>query len=117
MRILFCSFGIFFLVCLASFLTFDAILRILHERHYAEWEKAGKPFGFFFRPEPWKFYSKLEVKSWLAFQRMCFSMNFWTPAWMKNESRALNLLMWYRVLGGVGLLIWLILVYCLVYQI
>ena len=65
---------------LVSFGLFDRILRFQVENFQSDWEKEGKPIGFFWIPEDSSFISG-------SFQRSVrlLSWTFWSEPWMKNE--------------------------------
>src|SRR3982750_1327375 len=73
MKLVFVVFLIFMLCCISLFLLFDEILKFQHKNYYADWEADGKPYGFFFRPE-----GMFSFRSWLAMQRLCFSLTWKT---------------------------------------
>jgi hypothetical protein len=108
---IFVVFIIFLLCCISSFLIFDEIIRTQYKNHYSEWEKDGKPHGFFFKPKEVKSAFGVKLGSWLAMQRRCFLMNWKTPQWAFSEPKILRLIFWYRVLGVFGFLVWLCFVY------
>jgi hypothetical protein len=87
-------FIIFFLCGISEFLIFDQIIRIQYKNYYSEWEKAGKPHGFFFRPKEAFIIPNFmpEFGSWRAMQRLCFTFQWKTPEWAFNESKVLQLL-------------------------
>jgi len=117
MKIVVVVFGVFGLCCLASFLTFDSILRRLYEVHYGDWLNERRPYGFFYRPEGTpSFYTADGLKSWFALQRLRVSLTFRTPNWARNNGQLSKFLLRYRVLGVVSVLVWLVFAYCAIYQ-
>lgn len=117
MRVVFVVFIVFILSGLASVLTFDAILRILHEKCPEEWVRLNRQYGFFYRPEGRiNFYSREGVKSWWALQQICISLNIRTPDWASNDGNAKKLIFKYRFLNIFGFAVLLVFAYCTIYQ-
>ncbi len=106
---IFAVFISFFLCCISLFLIFDEIIRTEYKYHFSEWKNSGKPHGFFFRPEETKVVGGLVTRfgSWLAMQRLLFSLIWKTPEWALNESRILKLIVLYRILNFLALIVWL----------
>ena len=114
----FIAFIIFVLCCLSIFLLFDEILRIQYKQHYSEWLRDGKPYGFFFVPKETKtFFGAPGLRSWLAMQRRCLTLNWRTPSWARQEPKVLKLIFWYRILGVISFLVWLLFAFGAIYQI
>lgn len=75
-----------------AFLIFDALLRREYSEVPAEWERDGRPRGYFwYPPERSEFSGALKrgaiLRGWL----------FATPAWINDDSRHRTLLRWLRV--------------------
>jgi len=76
------------IVILAAFYLGSRLIRIEYEFHRENWEDDGKPADYF-SSVPGSHVSRFAVStSWL----------FATPEWMKGESRARKLIVWYRLL-------------------
>ena len=83
------------------FVLFDLILYLEHEYHNEEWEKDGRPGGFFWSPEG--------VSAWAGpFARgsLASAWLFSTPAWVSADQRARRLLFWYRAVWWISMIGW-----------
>jgi hypothetical protein len=79
---------------LIDFWLFDRLVRLEHQFHRREWEKDGKPIGFFWVPSESSVWSGAFARN-----RCSGAWSFRTPEWMRKDERALRLLFWYRWLG------------------
>jgi hypothetical protein len=89
----------FFLVpvLLLAFRLFDRLVKIEYERHRSNWEEDGKPLGFFWTPAEGRNITMILGSSW-ARNVCCLAWLGGTPDWMRNEPKALKMVVWYRVL-------------------
>jgi hypothetical protein len=100
----------------AGRLIIDKLVRLQYASHRAKWEEDGKPRGFFFRPPETRVLGGLFVtrsSSW-AFQKCSILWMLWTPEWMRQDRRALQLVIRLRVLtlaSTVGVVVWLLLAF------
>jgi hypothetical protein len=106
----------FMLTVFATCWTFDKLVRLQYASHRTKWEQDGKPRGFFFRPQETRVLGGLFVtrSSWWAFQKCSIHWILSTPEWMRQDRRALQLVIRLRVLtlastAGVG--VWLLLAF------
>ena len=98
------------IVLFGSFLTFDQLVGLEYNSHRAQWEKDGKPRGFFWFPrEYWRSQNVGWFNNWKSqyasnwtMQRNHFIWLFSTPEWMKQDEGAQKLVKRFRVL----VLIW-----------
>jgi len=81
------------------YILFGMIVQIEYERHHAEWERDGRPFGFFERPDTGdslvsnpKYADKFGQSLGLA-----FLWTLRTPRWAFDDPEAARLLRWFRV--------------------
>ena len=106
----------FMLVVLVTCLTFDKLVRLQYASHRTKWEEDGRPRGFFFRPPETRALGGLFVtrsSSW-AFQKCSVLWVLSTPEWMRQDPRALRLVVRLRILmlastAGVG--VWILLAF------
>jgi len=89
-------------VLIAVFLTFDQLVRFEYCSSKENWDKDGKPRGFFWRPAESNAGLARMLKSNFALQRCAFVWLFKTEDWMKADQHALRLVRRLRVL----VLIW-----------
>jgi hypothetical protein len=100
---LFAFFAFFIIMTMASF---DAVVGIEYRNHREQWERDGKPLGFF---------NMLPVQS--TFIDKCFnrgeylSWTFKMPEWMKNEPVAKKWLLAHRAFLVLGVVDWVVLVF------
>jgi hypothetical protein len=81
------------------FALFDRILWLQYHFHREDWERHEKPIGFFWLPG--------ESSWWggtFARNRCSREWIYKTPDWMRKDERALRLLYWYRWLGWVWII-------------
>jgi hypothetical protein len=81
-----------FLVLTAAFLIFDQLVKLEYRKYRTEWEKDGKPHGFFWKPPE----SPL-VRGAMATNRLSLYWLFRSPAWMKQNPSAVSLAKWLRI--------------------
>jgi|SRR5215207_2051212 len=97
-------------VLFSAFLTFDQLVRLEYNSYRVQWEKDGKPRGFFWFPrEYWRSQNigwfnkwKSQYASNWTMQRNHFTWLFSTPEWMQQDDTAQKLVKHFRVL----ILIW-----------
>jgi hypothetical protein len=80
-----------------SFAVFDRLLRAEYELHRPEWERDGRPAGFFWRAPECDF-----MTSAFARTRLLFSWLFTTPDWISDSPKLAALLRRQRL----AVLIW-----------
>ena len=93
-------------ILFGSFITFDQLIRLEYNSYRSQWEKDGKPRGFFWFPrEFWKSQNigwfnkwKSQYASNWTMQRSHFIWLFSTPKWMKQDELAQKLVKRFRVL-------------------
>ena len=87
-------------VLLATFIVFDKLVLLEYFEYKSNWERDGKPHGFFWVPPECRVAGGLLVRfgSSAALQRKSFAWLFSTPEWMRRDKRALTLVRWFRVL-------------------
>jgi hypothetical protein len=98
------AFASFMLTVLATFLTFDKLVRLQYASHRAKWEEDGKPRGYFFRPPETKALGGpfvTQSSAW-AFQKCSILWVLSTPEWMQQDRQALRLVYRLRVLTVVS---------------
>jgi hypothetical protein len=81
------------------YILFGMIVEIEYERHHAEWEQNGRPFGFFKRPDTGESLvsnSKYVDKFGQSFG-LVFLWTLRTPRWVHDDPEATRLLRWFRV--------------------
>jgi hypothetical protein len=81
---------------------FDVILYLEHEYHTEDWQKDGRPGGFFWTPEgvsrrAGSFSRSRLASAWLSS----------TPSWMAADQKAKRLLFWYRAVWWLSVIGWL----------
>src|SRR5258707_11300459 len=77
---------------IAYFITFELLVRREYKQHRSHWEKDGQPRGIFWSP--------LDTRLWVgtgARNRLYYRWLFRSPEWTKNDPKALNLLILFRV--------------------
>jgi hypothetical protein len=89
-----------FPVLIAAFIVFDKLIWLEYFSYRADWEKDGKPHGFFWVPRESRFAGGWLVRfgSSSAHWRNSFAWLFSTPEWMRGDDRALRLVRWLRIL-------------------
>jgi hypothetical protein len=85
------SVGVLLAGCVALF-TVDRLVRLQYAFHRQAWEADGKPNGMLFRPPE----SEGMSSSW-ALQRCLFVWSFKSPEWMRQDQKALRLVLLMRV--------------------
>ncbi|MFQ5906982.1 MAG: hypothetical protein ACE5JA_10495 [bacterium] len=96
-------------VLIASFLIFAQVVRLEYREHRTEWEKDGKPMGFFWKPP-----ESILVGGSLGLNRLCFYWLFKTPEWIRQNAKGMSLLRWLRICGviwNVGIIVLAILMF------
>jgi hypothetical protein len=93
----------FFLVLLLGFAEshiFRKLVRLQHDSHRQSWEQDGRPIGPLFSPPQTKTWGGWLVRwsSRRASSRRRSAWLFATPAWIREDSRALRLLFWMRAM-------------------
>jgi hypothetical protein len=91
-------------VLFVSLFSFDQLVRFQHKAFNAEWERDGRPIGYFWHPSGGSVFARSRVN---------FKWLFATPDWMRKDDRAVNLLNRRRicfVVWNVGMLA----VFCMV---
>ena len=87
------------LILIAAFLTFDRLLFVEYSSYRKNWERDGKPHGFFWTPAElkgsgfWGF-----VRSSVAHKRLRFDWLFVTPPWIRESPEARLWLFAWRTL-------------------
>jgi uncharacterized membrane protein YesL len=104
------SYAIWFVLLLipigiALFVVFDLIVRLEYKRHRNVWETDQCPVGFFWRPRKARVWAGSLSRSKLASEWL-----YSTPEWIASDPAAQNLLFLYRVLWGLSILGWLVMV-------
>src|SRR5215204_5526966 len=84
----------------AESLLFRKLVRLQYGSHHHSWEQDGKPIGPLFYPPQTRTWGGwlLRRSSWRASSRRRLAWLFATPAWMREDSRALRLLFWMRAM-------------------
>ena len=91
-------------VLLYSFVMFDRLVRLEHERHRAHWEADGRPCGSLWHPA-----EANRLGSALACARLSFIWLFRAPRWVSESPDLVAIWRRHRmaILGwNVGLVIW-----------
>jgi hypothetical protein len=88
------------LLGLAEWLVFRKLVRLQYDSHRHSWEQDGKPIGPLFYPPQTRTLGGWVVRwsSWRASSRRRLAWLFATPAWMREDDRALHLLFWMRAM-------------------
>ncbi|MBV9009385.1 MAG: hypothetical protein JO354_09515 [Verrucomicrobia bacterium] len=73
-------------VLLASFYFLDRLIRHEYAFHRDQWERDGRPNGFFFRPPELRWF-----RSGFAFQRCALGWPLYTPEWVREDPTARTL--------------------------
>lgn len=93
-----------------SYILFGMIVRIEHDHHHAEWERDGRPFGFFERPDTGE--CLLNKPRYISKGMQSIGLSFlWmlrTPRWAADDPEAVRLLKWLRVCAIYGIAGWLV---------
>jgi hypothetical protein len=80
------------------FLTFDGLVRLEYVSYRPEWEKDGRPRGYFWiAPEDRRSFRISFRREW-AFNRINFVWTFSTPNWMRENPQAVLLVRRFRML-------------------
>jgi hypothetical protein len=85
-------------VLLGAFVTFDQLIRREYAAHRADWERDGRPHGFFWRPPVTDRPDWLARAGWSLAQWRVMGWLFRTPLWAATDSRAVRLLRRLRIL-------------------
>ena len=99
------GFFIWLAIMLSAFGSFDRLLFLQYTFHRRNWERAGKPHGFFWFPreikrtEYWRFIGRSN-----AHKRVRFNWLFVTPSWVRGNLEARFWLYAWRVssIASVG---------------
>jgi len=67
-------------LCIYAFRTFDRIVKKEHSEHHAEWEKDGKPIGFFWVPKDGSVWTGSIARS-----RLAIAWVFSRPKWALGD--------------------------------
>jgi hypothetical protein len=89
-----------FLLALVGFVIYDIIIRREYREHRAEWEKDGKPIGFFWSPEEGSFFTGSFARNRTAFWWMILP-----PAWAKSDRGVRRLFIGLRIATVASLLL------------
>lgn len=92
---------------IAAFFNFDTVIRTLYDTDRDEWEKAGKPMGFFWLP-PGRLTIAEKMAGSRARGRSVFRWMFSNPAWIEKASPAYNALGKFRLFALVMLVFFII---------
>lgn len=106
--LLFITFSLiflFFTLAVCNFFATDQLLRLEFKKHRSEWEKDGRPYGYFWYPKGTAFWS-----GGLARGSVLYKWHKETPEWIKSDLRAVKLLYLYRWSLRLSLFLWLIIV-------
>ena len=93
----------------------DELVRLEYTYHRQDWQRDGKPWGFTWRPPEhrrgtgpnvWPFLPawRWSDRDWCAAEnahRCALVWLFRTPAWMRQDRKALRLVLWYRAMAFV----------------
>jgi hypothetical protein len=81
-------------------LLFRKLVGLQYGSHLQSWEQDGKPTGLLFFPPEARWWGGWLVRwsSWRASSRRRLAWLFATPAWMREDDRALRLLFWMRAI-------------------
>ena len=66
-----------------SLVLFDSFVRYMYSSRRTEWEKMGRPYGYFWQADESSFF-----KGCGARDRLCASMMFRLPPWTGEDARA-----------------------------
>ncbi len=93
-------FLVLFPVLIAAFIVFDKLVWLEYFSYRSNWEKDGKPHGFFWVPPESRCAGGWLVRfgSSAAQRRKSIGWVFVTPEWMRGDPQALRLVFWLRVL-------------------
>lgn len=84
----------------AAFMNFDNVIKTLHDSKREDWEKAGKPMGFFWLP-PGRLSITEKVAGSRARGKCVFRWMFSNPAWIEQASPARSALGKFRLFALV----------------
>jgi hypothetical protein len=84
---------------------FDCLVRWEYDHHREQWERDGKPDGFFWRAKECVFWSSDFAKKKLSFWWM-----FKTPGWISESQRTRRWLFRLRMLFYIWILFWILVV-------
>ncbi len=88
---------------------FDCFVRLEYEQHREQWERDGKPSGFFWRPKECGFWF-----SHLAMHRLAHAVIFKTPAWAAERPECRRWLALMRVtslVGAIGMIVFAVVLF------
>ena len=87
------------LACFGVFITFGELVQIEHDQYREEWERDGRPYGFFSRPDTGEQlifgFRRNPLKSLQAFI-LALSWFLRTPRWAASDQDAIRILWWLR---------------------
>ena len=94
------SFFLCLLLGFAESLIFRKLVHLQYDSHRQSWEQDGRPIGPLFYPPQTKTWGGWLVRwsSRRASSRRRSAWLFATPAWIREDSRALHLLFWMRAM-------------------
>ncbi len=81
---------------LATFVSFDRVVRRQYTEHHDSWCRDGRPFGIFWKPKDVHLF-----RSSLAFHKAWAVWLFITPSWADSDPLAIHLLRRYRIMVAV----------------
>lgn len=87
-------------VLLVAFWLASQLIRIEYQFHRENWDDDGKPADYFW----------FVSGSYMARFAVSLSWIFATPAWMKSDSRATKIVVWYRALMFLWIVGWIAMV-------
>ena len=83
------------LACFGVFITFGELVQLEHDQYREEWERDGRPYGFFSRPDTGEQLIYGFRRNPLNFPQSCILALSWflrTPRWATSDQEAIRLL-------------------------
>ena len=85
-----------FVASIVGVLTFDELIKLEHQEFHSNWEKDGKPYGFFWQSRESNFFTSSFARNTL--------LTYWffaIPKWMLSSTQAMKLHKRYRIAESI----------------
>ena len=87
------------LACLGVFINFGELVQLEHDQYREEWERDGRPYGFFHRPDTGEqLIFGFRRNPLNSLQTFILSLAWFlrTPRWAASDQEAIRILWWFR---------------------